>query len=50
MVGLIDAITSDDIRRLGAELLARERLSLVALGADAGPSSRFDDLFVGAAA
>jgi predicted Zn-dependent peptidase len=49
LVAQIDAITSEDVRRLSGALLARERLSLVALGTDPGHGARFDDLFVGSA-
>ena len=50
LVSRVDAVSSEDVQRVAAELIARERLSLVALGPSAGPAFEAGDLAVGAAA
>jgi predicted Zn-dependent peptidase len=49
LVASIDAITSDDVRRVAGGLLARDRISLVALGTSDGGAYRQADLDGGAA-
>jgi len=48
MVRRIDAVRSEDVQRVATELIARERLSLVALGPSAGEAFTSRDLLNGA--
>ena len=50
LIASVDRITADDVRRVAAELLSRERLCLVALGAQTEKVFEPSDLVPGAAA
>jgi len=50
LVRRVDAVSSEDVRRVAAELIPRERLSLVALGPSAGSAFEAGDLVLGDAA
>ncbi len=50
VIAEIDAVAPADVRRVAGLLLARDRLSLVALGSSSGRAYRRADLTNGAAA
>jgi len=50
LVGRVEQVTSQDVQRIASEIIARDRLSLVALGPSAGPAFETGDLAVGTAA
>ncbi len=50
LVEKVDAVRSEDVQRVAAELICRERLSLVALGPSAGQAFEASDLELGTAA
>jgi predicted Zn-dependent peptidase len=50
LVRKVDAVRSEDVQRVAAELLSRDRLSLVALGPSGGQAFELGDLEVGTAA
>lgn len=50
VIAEVEAIAPEDVMRVAASLLARDRLSLVALGSSAGRAYRQADLTLGAAA
>ena len=50
LVAKVDRVTSGDIRRVAEDLIARDRLSLVALGPSAGAAFGADDLATRSAA
>jgi predicted Zn-dependent peptidase len=50
LVQRVDRVSSSDVQRVAAQLIARERLSLVALGPSAGSAFETADLAVGTAA
>lgn len=50
LVGRVDQVSSQDVQRIAAEIIARDRLSLAALGPSAGPAFETGDLAVGHAA
>jgi predicted Zn-dependent peptidase len=50
LVRRVEAVSSEDVQRVAAELIPRERLSLVALGPSAGSAFEAADLTLGAAA
>ena len=50
MVQKVEAVRSEDVQRVAAMVLARDNLSLVALGPSAGPAFEAGDLHLGSAA
>ncbi|MBI4364207.1 MAG: insulinase family protein, partial [Candidatus Latescibacteria bacterium] len=50
LVAKVDAVRSEDVQRLAAQLLSRDRLSLVALGPSGGQVFEAGDLEWGTAA
>ena len=50
LVRRVEAVSSEDVQRVAAELIPRERLSLVALGPSAGSAFEAGDLVLGDAA
>ena len=50
LVRRVEAVTGEDVQRVAAEIIARDRLSLVALGPSAGAAFAAEDLTLGDAA
>ena len=50
LVRRVEGVTAEDVRRVAAEIIARDRLSLVALGPSAGAAFAAEDLTLGDAA
>jgi predicted Zn-dependent peptidase len=50
LVRRVEGVTAQDVQRVASEIIARERLSLVALGPSAGAAFAAEDLTLGDAA